>query len=125
MLRSLTVSRRPGSFVVLSGPIDGVPFASVQATVVEDEGLTVVVPLELARAAGREIELELTWLTLDVRSALDAVGLTAAVSAVLADAGIPCNVLAGYHHDHLLVPTAVADDAIGALSRLADPAPDA
>ena len=43
-------------------------------------------------------------------------GLTAAVSARLAEQDIACNVLAGYHHDHLLVPMARVGDAIAALS---------
>ena len=40
---------------------------------------------------------------LRVHSALEAVGLTAAVSGALADAGLTANVVAGAHHDHLLV----------------------
>jgi hypothetical protein len=51
-----------------------------------------------------------------VQSSLDAVGLTAAVSAKLAAIGIPCNVLAGYHHDHVLVPVDRVDDAITVLT---------
>ena len=46
-----------------------------------------------------------------MHSALEAVGLTAAVATALAAAGIPANVLAGYSHDHLLVPEDRADDA--------------
>ena len=51
-----------------------------------------------------------------VALALEAVGLTAHVSRVLAERDIPCNVLAGYHHDHLLVPVGRADEAIALLS---------
>ena len=54
-----------------------------------------------------------------MHSALDAVGLTAAVSTALADAGISCNVLAGFHHDHLVVPADRATDALALLSALA------
>ncbi|MDH3540770.1 MAG: ACT domain-containing protein [Acidimicrobiia bacterium] len=58
------------------------------------------------------------WLTLDVHSALDGIGLTATVTTALAAAGIPCNMLAGAFHDHLLVPTAEADRAIAVLEAL-------
>jgi len=51
-----------------------------------------------------------------VHSSLEAVGLTAAVSARLTSAGISCNVLAGFEHDHLLVPVERADDAVSALT---------
>lgn len=57
-----------------------------------------------ADQTGLPYEFVAGWITLEVRSALDAVGLTSAVSAALTQAGISCNVLAGYHHDHLLVP---------------------
>ncbi len=53
-----------------------------------------------------------------VHSALDAIGMTAAISAALTEAAISCNVLAGYHHDHLLVPADRAADAIAVLEQL-------
>ena len=57
---------------------------------------------------------------LDVHSALDAVGLTAALSSALAEEGIAANVLAGYFHDHILVPADRVDDAIECLTRLSN-----
>jgi hypothetical protein len=59
------------------------------------------------------------WITLQVRSALDGVGLTAAASRRLGEHGISCNVIAGYHHDHLLVPEDRVADALAALEDLA------
>ena len=72
----------------------------------------------VAREHGESPRFVAAWLSLRVHSALDAVGLTAAVSRALADAGIACNVLAGFHHDHLLVPAARRADAIAALHAL-------
>jgi hypothetical protein len=57
-------------------------------------------------------------ITLRVRSALDAVGLTAAVSTELAANGISCNIVAGYYHDHLFVPEDDADYAVALLREL-------
>ncbi|MEO1490422.1 MAG: ACT domain-containing protein, partial [Pseudomonadota bacterium] len=56
--------------------------------------------------------------SLEVHSDLEAVGLTAAVSVALADAGIACNVIAGLHHDHLFVPWERRETAIEQLQRL-------
>jgi hypothetical protein len=88
------------------------------ATVTEDEGVTVVLRQEDAERLGIAFDWVGSWITLRVHSALDAVGLTAAVSAALADAGISCNVLAGVHHDHLLVPADRARDALAVLASL-------
>ncbi|WP_018350234.1 ACT domain-containing protein [Longispora albida] len=84
-------------------------------TVAEREGLTLVLPRAEADGHGLPYEYVAGWLTLRVHSALDAVGLTAAVATRLAGAGISCNVVAGYFHDHLFVPHADASRAAGLL----------
>ncbi len=120
MLATLDVERRPGIFAFVTG--DHPEFADVAAARIEEaEGTTWVVPIDVARDAGIDVEFEAAWLTLTVHSALEAVGLTASFSRALGDEDIPCNVLAGYHHDHLLVPVARADDAIRTLRSLTNP----
>jgi hypothetical protein len=90
----------------------------------EAEGVSVVLPADVARTLGHRDEDAMAWITLEVHSALDAVGLTAAVSAALAAEGIPCNIIAALRHDHLFVPVARAADALAALERLsADASP--
>ena len=117
MLGTLEVERRPGGYVYCVSEHENAVRAAA-ATVREAEGLTLVLPREQAVELGLAFDGEWAWLTLRVHSALAAVGLTAAVSRALADAGLPCNVLAGAFHDHLLVPEDRADDAIAALARL-------
>jgi hypothetical protein len=51
-------------------------------------------------------------ITLNVFSALDAVGFLAAVTARLANAGISVNPVSGFHHDHLFVPADRAEEAM-------------
>ena len=110
---------RPGAYAYVVAPPGLDPTAvGALATVVEPEGTTLVLPLEQAAQLGLHHDGTFGWITLRVHSALDAVGLTAAVSTALATADISCNVLAGYHHDHLLVPLAQLDRAILALQRL-------
>jgi hypothetical protein len=118
LLRGLDVMREPGVFVVATLPPGAGPPSTARALVREQEGLTAVLPRDDAAAAGLAFAFEAAWLTLTVHSSLEAVGLTAAVAARLADAGIPANVLAGFHHDHVLVPVDRADDAIAAVRSL-------
>ncbi|MBX3313868.1 MAG: ACT domain-containing protein [Actinobacteria bacterium] len=119
MLATLRVERLadPVTVVTLPEPVelgDG-----VLALVTEAEGTTAVVTVDEADRRGWPIGFRAAWLTLAVHSSLAAVGLTAAVSTALADRGIACNVLAGFHHDHLLVPLDRADDAVAAIEGLA------
>ncbi len=93
---------------------------AIQATIVEAEGTTTVLATSDAQKLGIHPEFVAAWLTVEVHSALDAVGLTAAVASALAAEGIPCNVLAGYHHDHLLVPADQSDLAVATLMALSD-----
>ena len=117
LLASLEPVQRPGTFV-FAVVEDAAPVGAVvpEATVREEEGLTVVLRREEADRLGVAYDHVGAWITLRVHSALDAVGLTAAVSAALAGAGLSCNVIAGYHHDHLLVPADRAHEAITVLA---------
>lgn len=83
------------------------------ATFREEEGLSLILPEE-ANAGG----LPMSRITLQVHSSLTGVGLTAAVSGALAEAGIACNVVAAYHHDHLFVPEDRAEEAMAILRAL-------
>jgi uncharacterized protein len=120
LLASLTVTSREGEFAFVARPAPDLALATVAlAMVTEDEGITYVLPCEVADARGLPYDFRAAWLTLGVHSALDAVGLTAAFASALARRGIACNVLAGFHHDHLLVPADRRDDALAVLADLA------
>lgn len=84
----------------------------------ESEGVSVICLLAEARARGLKHEGEFRKITLSVHSSLQAIGLTAVVATALANRGIPCNVVAGFHHDHLFVPATRADEAQTILSGL-------
>ncbi|NLE98664.1 MAG: ACT domain-containing protein [Propionibacterium sp.] len=114
LLATMDPQVRPGRFVFAT--VKGaMPDAEVLASVVEDEGLSVVVAQDDADRLGLDYDFVGAWITLRVYSSLESVGLTAAVSATLADIGISCNVIAGFHHDHLLVPADRLDEALSAL----------
>ncbi len=85
----------------------------------EEEGLSLIVEREAAAAHGLDISLPMKRIVCEVNSALDGVGLTAAVAAALAAEDIPCNVVAALRHDHVFVPTACAARALQILIALA------
>lgn len=109
--------------VEADSPSSGALAADAVATVREAEGLTLVVTQERAQELGLAHEFPCARITLEVHSALAAVGLTAAFAAALGEAGISANVVAGFHHDHIFVPVERAADAMAALERLAASAP--
>jgi len=119
LLESLHPVVRDGDYVYALWPHGRPLSGGIEAAVREAEGLTVVLPRDEADSLGLSYDFVAAWITLQVHSALEAVGLTAAVSAALTHAGISCNVLAGFHHDHLLVPSADAARAMDVLRLLA------
>jgi len=117
LLATMSPQRRAGRYVFVT--VAGRPGdVEVLASVVESEGLSVVVTQQDADRMGWRYDFVAGWVTLQVHSALAAVGLTAAVSTALAKAGISCNVVAGNHHDHLLVPVDRVDEALTVLRGL-------
>ncbi|MBY7887993.1 ACT domain-containing protein [Vibrio fluvialis] len=86
----------------------------------EREGLTLVLSKVTAQTHGLAFDGSFQQITLNVHSSLEAVGLTAAVSAALAQQEISANVIAAYYHDHIFVPTQRANDALNALKALSN-----
>lgn len=93
-------------------------YLSPEAAIIEDEGISLVVSKEKAAKYGLKYDTIFKKITLAVHSSLDAVGLTAAVSGKLAEKGIPANMIAGFHHDHIFVPLQRAEEALGVLSKI-------
>lgn len=85
----------------------------------EDEGLSLILSEREARRLDLSTTMPMRRIRLSVFSALDGVGLTAAVAGVLAREGIPCNMVAAYHHDHVFVPAPLAGRALALLQDLA------
>ncbi len=119
LLESLHPVLNPGVYVFASFPA-GTDLGSLEplATFRESEGLTLILEEEQARQADLPVLFRAAWITLTVHSDLQAVGLTAAVAAALAEAGIGCNVVAAAFHDHLFVPVEAGERALAALQAL-------
>lgn len=80
----------------------------------ETEGLTVITSASDDTPEANQW----VWLELSVYSDLQAVGFLAKVAEALAHAGIPCNAVAAFHHDHIFVPFGRAEDAKTAIEGL-------
>lgn len=120
LLATLSPRLNPGEFVFcwVAQPTV-VQVAAALGSFRESEGTTLILARAEADRLGLAYDYLAAWITLDVQSSLAAVGLTAAFATALAEETISCNVIAGYHHDHLFVAQADAERALAALQRLA------
>jgi hypothetical protein len=119
LISSMEPVVREGRFVFVSVSSVRAMSLPALATVHEAEAVTAVLRQEDADDRHLRYDVVCGWITLQVHSALDAVGLTAAFSTALAEANISTNVLAGHYHDHLLVPIDDVDRALDVLRALA------
>jgi uncharacterized protein len=88
-------------------------------TVREREGMTAVVEQSDAQRLRLPYTYESRLITLTVHSSLEAVGFIAVISRELAQAGIPCNAIAGCRHDHIFVPVERAEESMTVLKAIA------
>ncbi|MBA2929401.1 ACT domain-containing protein [Pseudomonas sp. CCUG 57209] len=120
LLRSMSPHLNDGDYVFCTLPDHNIPAGcEVIGSFREQEGLTLILERQQAEHAGLAFDYVAAWITLNVHSALEAVGLTAAFASALGKAGIICNVIAGYYHDHLFVGRADAERAMHVLRQLA------
>lgn len=84
----------------------------------EREGETLILLEEEASEAGLFSTFRSRMITLNVHSALDAVGFLAAITGRLAAAGMGVNPVSGFFHDHLFVPADRSTDAMAILAAI-------
>lgn len=114
LLRTLKPALRDEEFAFCTLPesdLAGLSFRPL-CTFVETEGTTVICTGVEAARDGLKSTFPCRMITLTVHSSLEAVGLTAAVTSKLAEAGISANVVAAFYHDHVFVPANRADEAM-------------
>lgn len=118
MIAGMTPVLRPGTWVFCcETDAEKATRLSAQAFALirETEGITLILPADVAAAQGYDTAVEMQQITLNVFSDLEGIGLTAAVAAALTEIGVSCNVVAAFHHDHVFVPEADAPRALLAL----------
>ena len=128
MIAGMNPERQPGVWHFVecaqSDPKASQLLEQAHASMREPEGLSLLLSQDVARDAGVLSDLPMAQILLRVHSALDGVGLTAAVAVALADHQIPCNVIAGARHDHIFVPVDLADQAVAILQATSEKARD-
>ena len=123
LLRQLDPYLHEGTYAFCACPRNAAPAQfEPLAMFLEDEGCSLIVTESTAQRAQLPVMFRAAWITLRVNSELHALGLTAAVATALADAGIPCNMLAALRHDHVFVPVEMAGRAMLALCELQESA---
>ncbi|WP_299613070.1 ACT domain-containing protein [uncultured Tateyamaria sp.] len=118
MIASMTPVLVPGDWVFCAVTGTGTIPTDAFAVIQEAEGTTLILPEATAKAGGYESSAVMQQITLQVNSDLEGVGLTAAVATALTAQNIPCNVVAGYHHDHIFVPKTLGGIAYAALLKV-------
>ena len=104
LIKGLSPKLNNGEYVFTSiKNIELLNTSEVICTFKEKEGLTLVLERSRADQLGLKYNFIASWITLEVHSSLNAVGLTSLVTTELANNEISCNVIAGYYHDHIFV----------------------
>ena len=124
LLKSMRPHLNDGEYVFTTLRMDdfvklSIPRSDTICEFQEAEGITLVMERQKASHFALKFESIFAWITLEIHSSLDAVGLTAAFSNELAKEGISCNVIAGYYHDHIFVGLKDGQKSIQVLEGLA------
>lgn len=120
LLATMTAKLHDGIYVFATLP-DRITPDGLTARMVfqEDEGNTLILLQEEADRFGLVHEFPCRMITLNIHSALEAVGFIARVATALANEGMGVNPVAGFFHDHLFIPEGREQDALRVIADLA------
>ena len=119
LLKTMQPYLNEGEYVFCAvADLNDIPSDQIISFFKETEGFTIILAKSLADQWQLDYSFVAAWITLTVHSALDAVGLTATFSNALSSAGISCNVVAAYYHDHIFVDQKDAERAMDVLQAL-------
>lgn len=120
LLKTLKATLVDGVYVFVTRP-PGSPTDHLPARMVfhETEGPTLIMLQKDAEKHGLDHAFACRMITLDVHSALEAVGFMAVIATKLAAHDMGVNPVAGFFHDHVFVPEDKADEAMHVLAQIA------
>lgn len=121
LLRNMQPVLNGGEYVFCTVTANtGIDASQIIGSFKEQEGTTLILPKHVADENGVPYAYIAAWITLTIHSSLEATGLTAAFARALASAGISCNVVAAYYHDHIFVAVKDAAKAMEVLRKLSE-----
>ncbi|MEW6491857.1 MAG: ACT domain-containing protein [Cyanobacteriota bacterium] len=121
LIRGMKPQLQAGEYVFCSVPAHQIPTNIEPVCIFQEvEGVTLIITKQQAKKLSIPYSFVAAWITLTIHSSLEAVGFTAAISKRLAMAGISCNVIAAYHHDHLFVGVQDAQRAMEILTAMSN-----
>lgn len=120
LLKTLKATLVEGVYVFVTRP-PGSPTDHLPARMVfhEAEGPSLIMLQKDAEKHGLAHAFACRMITLDVHSALEAVGFMAVIATKLAAHDMGVNPVAGFFHDHVFVPEDKADEAMQVLAQIA------
>ena len=120
LLSTMTAKLHDGVYVFATLPDRKIPDGiSARMIFQEDEGTTLILLQSEAETHGLSYEFQSRMITLNVHSALEAVGFIARVATDLAANGMGVNPVAGFFHDHLFIPLGRENDALRVIEGIA------
>lgn len=121
LIQQMQPQENPGEYVFCV--VSDITIVSIESIICffrEDEGITIIIEKAIAEKHDLPYSGIFGWITLQIESSLEAVGLTATFATALGQVGISCNVVAGYHHDHIFVQKHLLTLAIETLENLSN-----
>lgn len=120
LLRSMTATMAEGIYVFATLNDRAVPQGlSPRMVFQESEGTTLILLQSEAEHHGIAYEFPCRMITLNIYSALEAVGFIARIATELARQGMGVNPVAGFFHDHLFIPLGRENDALKVIADIA------
>ncbi|MDG2339701.1 MAG: ACT domain-containing protein [Paracoccaceae bacterium] len=121
LLASMTATINEGVFVFATLPNGDVPAGLTARMIFEEaEGTTLILLQSEADHFGLDYEFPCRMITLNVHSALEAVGFIARIATELAKQGMGVNPVAGFYHDHLFIPDGREQEALAVIADIAN-----
>lgn len=125
IIQKLNPIKNPGTYIYTKKNNSSamIPFEDIIFYFRENEGSTLILDKSKADEQKLSYHQLFAWITLDVHTSLNAIGLTALISDALSRNKIPCNIVAAYTHDHLFVPEDLSEKTLRILNDLSKEQP--